>query len=293
MTTAPRRKRFTRGAAAPLRLTADDLALISAVARYRFLTSRHLQRLLPHRSGKKLIERLSLLFHHGYLDRPRAQLTYFATGGSTALVYGLGYAGARVLAARVGFPGDKLDWSWKNRSVGPLYIEHTLLIADFMVGLTCAARQLIDLSEGASLPLRVRLPELTSDLTVVPDRVFALTAADGRRKYFFLEADRATMPVTRSDLRQSSVLRKFRCYLAGGGRDNAFGQQLGIDNFRVLLVTSSQERIGSMLAVLKSLTGGKGSRQFLFTDENALHGSATPLDLVWIDGKGERVRLLD
>ena len=37
---------------------------------------------MPHRSTKKLLERLGALYHNGYLDRPRAQLDYYATAGS-------------------------------------------------------------------------------------------------------------------------------------------------------------------------------------------------------------------
>src|SRR5437016_5148952 len=49
-------------------------------------------------------------------------------------------------------------------------------------------------------------------LGVIPDRVFALEYADQydqmQRAYFFLEADRGTMPVTRHTLSQTSFYRK-------------------------------------------------------------------------------------
>ena len=49
---------------------------------------------------------------------------------------------------------------------------------------------------------------------VIPDRVFGLEFADGSRAWFWLEADRATMPVTRSNLDQSSFRRKLLTYEA-------------------------------------------------------------------------------
>ncbi|NJO35184.1 MAG: hypothetical protein HC869_20820 [Rhodospirillales bacterium] len=61
-----------------MRLTEDDLAIIRHIAKHRFLRSTHLIRLMPHRSYKKLVERLGALYHNGYLDRPRAQLDYYA-----------------------------------------------------------------------------------------------------------------------------------------------------------------------------------------------------------------------
>src|SRR5262249_34248488 len=72
-----RRQRFVRSGAKPLRLTADDVAVIEHLARHRFLRSTHLMQLFPHRAPKKLIERLGELYHAGYIDRPRAQIDYY------------------------------------------------------------------------------------------------------------------------------------------------------------------------------------------------------------------------
>src|SRR5712691_11958391 len=94
---ASRRARFQRDTPPPMRLTADDLALIRHVAKHRFLRSTHLIALLD-RPAKKLLERLAALYHNAYLDRPRAQLDYYATAGSAPFVYALGNKGAGVLA---------------------------------------------------------------------------------------------------------------------------------------------------------------------------------------------------
>src|ERR1019366_4406877 len=84
---ASRRARFRRDDPHPIRLTADDIAVIRHVGRHRFFRSTHLLRLLEQRSPKKLLERLGALYHNGYLDRPRAQLDYYATAGSAPIVY--------------------------------------------------------------------------------------------------------------------------------------------------------------------------------------------------------------
>jgi hypothetical protein len=47
-----------------------------------------------------------------------------------------------------------------------------------------------------------------------------------------------------------------------------------------------------MLEALKLITEGKGSSMFLFTDAAAL-AATNPLDLEWMSGKGELVRLTD
>ena len=305
---APRRKRFSRGTAPALRLTGDDAAIILHVAKHRFLNSRHIIGLMPHRSAKKLIERLGVLYHNGFLDRPRAQLTYYAAAGSAPMVYALGNCGAHVLAERTEFKSPRVDWTWKNRSIGRLFLEHTLMTADVMVGLACHVRQrtgitLIEPQQIAATALNqkrtpfsftARPQGFSMELTVVPDCVFGLDI-DGQRsaKYFFLEADRATMPVVRSDLNQTSMMRKFLAYVAGGGSQNAFGKQLGINNFRVLVVTTSTQRMTTMIEALKMATGGVGSRQFLFADHEAVRRAENLLDLEWLTGKGEHVRLIN
>jgi hypothetical protein len=48
---------------------------------------------------------------------------------------------------------------------------------------------------------------------IEPDSAFSLGfPAAGRRAYFLVEIDRGTMPVERSDITQSSMLRKFLAY---------------------------------------------------------------------------------
>ena len=283
-------------------LTDDDLAILRHVAKHRFLRSTHLIRLLAHRSDKKVTERLGVLYHNGLLDRPRAQLDYYATAGSRPMVYALGNRGADILTEIDGAERVKVDWTDKNRSVRRPFIEHTLLIADVMVALDVAARG----APGARLiPARDILaaaPQATRaksnpfalqihthhdgnsvDLCVIPDAGFGLEGVGRGRKYFFLEADRATMPAVRTNLAQTSMLRKFLAYAAGGGAAN----------LRVLTVTTSSERTHSMLSALHAATAGRGARQFLFTDQSALANAQDGLALPCIDGKGESVRLAD
>ena len=310
---SPRRARFSRDTPQPMRLTADDIAVIRHVAKHRFLRSTHIVQLFRGRSEKKLIERLGALYHNQYLDRPRAQLNYYATAGSSPMVYALGNAGARVLFETGAADQTSIDWTWKNRSAGRSFIEHTLLVAGCDVAVECATRERDDIVVLGAEQILANAPEATRkaknpfrlsvttkvngekvDLALVPDGVFGLDfLAERKRKYFFLEADRATMPVVRSNLEQTSVFRKLLAYVAGGGSGNAFGKHFGIGNFRVLFVTTSAERTATIIAALKTATNGEGSRQFLFTDRKAMQSSEDFLSLVWLTGKGEHVRLID
>ena len=67
---------------------------------------------------------------------------------------------------------------------------------------------------------------------------------------------------------------------------------LGLKNFRVLTVTTTKERVERMLSALDVITEGRGSNMFLFTDQGTLTTS-NPLDLEWLSGKRETVRLTD
>lgn len=296
-----------------MRLTDDDLALIRHIAKHRFLRSPHLLRLMPHRSEKKLIERLGALFHNGFLDRPRAQLDYYGTAGSSPMVYALGNRGAQVLAEIDGTDPASVDWTWKNRSAGRIFLAHTLMTADVMIAIESALRTRPDVLMIEPHRILANAPEPTrisdnpfkfkvrthqagtiAELSVIPDRVFGLDfTAERKRKYFFLEADRATMPVMRTNLLQTSIYRKFLAYGAGGGASNTFGKQIGIGSFRILTVTTSAERSATMIEALKQATRESGSRQFLFTDREALRAAPDVLALEWTSGKGDRVRLGD
>lgn len=132
------------------------------------------------------------------------------------------------------------------------------------------------------------------DLGVAPDRVFGLRFEDepegSNRAFFFLEADRASMPVARRGLRQTSVARKFLAY-AETWRQGLHTAHFGIKRFRVLTVTTAPERARHLLAANERLAGG-GSPIFLFADAASLLGG-NPLTYAWLNGLREGTRLID
>ena len=79
--------------------------------------------------------RLQWLFHHGYLERPRAQLQYYERSGSQTIAYGLGNkSGSRLQL-------NPAAWGEKNRGIGRMCLAHALLVSDVMVSLELACRQ--------------------------------------------------------------------------------------------------------------------------------------------------------
>jgi DNA-binding Lrp family transcriptional regulator len=230
--TSTRRPRFRRASEPPaFRLTDDDVVIIRQLARHRFLRSTHIAALVG-RSLDRTNDRLSRLFHAGYIDRPRAQLDYYPTAGSAPMAYALADRGARLLIDRDGIDFVNVEWSRKNRQAGRPFIEHQLEIVDFYVALQQAVARRAELrlihpdeivatfpdqsfSERNPFALRVRLSHqgTVHEIAVIPDLVFGLRFADGSRRCFMVEIDRGTMPIARNDIQQTSLDRKMRAYL--------------------------------------------------------------------------------
>src|SRR5882672_11553735 len=152
---SPRLPRFKRApVVALMQLTDRDLQIIQLVHRHRFLRSQHAVALVGG-SSQQLLRRLKLLYHHGYLERPRAQIDYYHHGGSRHIVYGLGNKGGSLLRREFGIVFPELSWGEKNRSVGRIFLEHALLVSHVMVTieLACRARWQVRLLSGDQLTL--------------------------------------------------------------------------------------------------------------------------------------------
>ena len=291
----------------PIQLTDRDRDIIRRVHRHRFLRSTHIVALIGG-SPQQLLRRLQLLYHHGYLERPRAQIDYYHRGGSRHIVYGVGSKGAAVLRQESNSALRNWNTSLENRGIGRLFLEHALLISDVMVGLELACRKSgsVRLLTGDQIPLpdrlrnhlepfrwRVTLPN-RQKLGIVPDQVFALEfmgQPPGRnRAFFFLEADRSTMPVTRQNLKQTSFYRKLLAYEATWTQ-GLHRSRFGFHRFRILTVTSSLRRVENIVACCQNLERGHGL--FLFADRDSL-AQTDPLAYDWKSGRPhETDRLLD
>jgi hypothetical protein len=142
--------------------------------------------------------------------------------------------------------------------------------------------------------LHAKLPDrgAVRDAVVIPDLVFGLELAGGARRNYMVEIDRGTMPVTRSDPEQTSIGRKMRVYLAAHAAKQ-HQRQFGWKNFRVLVVTTDQHRIGSMMDALRRLRGPRGAEPSLYLFATFADLSlANPLQNEWLDGSRRKVDLI-
>jgi len=315
--TKKRRKRFIRDPKVRLKLTGRDRDIIHWVYRHRCLSSEHIISLVEG-SGQGISRRLNLLFHSGYLDRPKRQI--MALGNNHHMVYGLGNKGANLLAAEFDLSVEAVDWSRKNRDAKEIFLEHTLMVSEILTTfrLACQKQKNVEFIEPERLIKRRQKPPTIKthalswrvnikkgkygqkrnlSFNMIPDSVFGLRIKkDNKNKetYFILEADRATMPIRRTNFFRSSFYKKMVGYLASYGNE-LFSEYFGFKKIRILTVTKSDERIKSMIQVNKDLHDmGKGYNLFLFT-KNELINIDNPEKVfkqIWINGQGKKYTIL-
>jgi hypothetical protein len=214
------------------------------------------------------------------------------------MAYGLGNKGAAWLKGQLSLPFHKLGW--KQKPFGRLFLEHALMVSDIMVALELACRKRPDvrLLSADDLHLPKRREPLQWKVVigrgircgVIPDRVFGLEF-NRQRCWYFLEADRATMPITRSDFEQTSYLRKLLAYEASWAQ-KIHERDFGIHRFRVLTVTTDSARARKMIEACQRLKQGRGL--FLFSNANTLQEQTDFFSIRWeVTRTGETARLLD
>jgi hypothetical protein len=300
-----RSKLFRRAAEKPAHeINERDMQLLRHIRRHRLIASDDLA-LLDGGSPQNVLRALRTLFDLGLVERPEAQKAHWFGTGQRTMIYGLSSKGVRLLHASE----DAEDLSEKNRRAGSIFIQHTAEIAAFMARaeVACAGREDVSLLTTAEIidaapevtrtarePLRMRgmTVERGRKLagSVIPDGLFGLVFPDETASYFMLEIDRGTMPVVRRGKDRTSFAHKISLYL-DIWKGKVHTSQFGFQAMRVLTVTPSRKRVETMVDAVHQLTAGKGSGLFLFTDRETL-GASNPLDVEWLTGKGETVRLL-
>ena len=186
----PRLKPFQRsGVADPLKLQPRDITLLRDVWEFRFLNTEQL--LALHEGGRRNIkQRLSLLFQHGYLDRPVIQKT--ARLVSSHIVYSLGRKGAETLAKNAEEREGILRRVRENEHTLPI-IAHSLMISQFRVCLMLALKSQSDVkltrwAQGNDL--KSALARRGANPSLVPDAFFVLETATHKYPCFWKPTER-------------------------------------------------------------------------------------------------------
>jgi hypothetical protein len=88
-------------------------------------------------------------------------------------------------------------------------------------------------------------------------------------RFFALEADRNTLPVTRSALQQTSYLRKVLAYRQISAQ-SIHKSHLGLPNLLVLTVTTNEPHMAHIMALVRELALEGKSKLFLFKTMGSL-----------------------
>ena len=283
-----------------IEITPRDVTLLAHLASLRFLTSEQLGR-LDGGSEQNVTRCLRALFDHGYVDQVGDPFVRRA--------YAITRKGAHLLQEHGHLVDPTVRWSLKNKRAGGRFIDHTLGIADVLIGMQVAYRRRGDVGFIPEHEIIANSPEATRKAreplrwtvlgakekfgvsSVVADGLFGLRRADGTASYFLLELDRGRMPNVRRNLEQTSIGRKLALYYEGW-KTNRHVELFGVKQLRIAIVTTSPARVEHMISAVKETTGGGGSNLFLFIDREHL-AAGNPIDGEWISGKGEVARLID
>ena len=315
--------KFTRdpNAVADKKLTARSLQIIAAIARYRFLPTSMLVRLID--GNEDVTHRhLQQLFHKGLINR----FAFPKTGGSNEFNYyldnpkSLGLLVEHGLAQKGELDIEEVRTNKEKAyykitegddSAGrALFLQHELMISrfHFMLELGCKRSEgkveLVTWRQGADLHNSVTDLETGELLPHRPDAFFTLRFPNERegqnRSNFFYEADRKTTNIPK-------MLKKLKAHFEFI-RQKKHQELYGIRRIRAVLVETLDTKwaeelrqasasicplplfsftASEIFAVEKPNPDRKGTLAlFLMRPEIVLHG-------VWVSTAGDRVLTLD
>ena len=257
----------------------DIEGIFRPLSRYRYLPADYVHAFAGG-SLDYLINRLGLLSREPncFVSRPHQQRAN-AGANHRRLIYELADKGWALMQER---------GAVRDRTRAPFNFAHELMTSQLMASVELGAREcavrlipwpeilrspnLPDATRAALKPYNIPVTA-TTDAGVISTHVVAdgqpfgiARAAGDKTVYFFcpgIEADCGTEPVDTSDFQRSSLYRKFVLYLAIEAQ-GIHRAHFGFPNLYVPFVTTNTARLVSMMKVLERLTGGAGSRTFLF-----------------------------
>jgi len=285
---AKRRSRMHRESTGKrIELTPRDLEIFRLLTRYRYLRSTFIHAFVGG-NKTKLIERLGHLYHEGgFLDRPGEQW-WSANARYQPVVYQITRRAEEVLRSCT---PCQMPTEARQPQVRPHpQFAHALMVCEILASIELATRHYPGLrfipwpeiiakapeaTRASENPFQIPVPigvlpgsSLSCGTTtyVVPDALFGLEyQTENKRsfRFFAVEADRASMPIVRNNLRQTSFRKKVLAYrgLAESGIDKA---HFGLPNLLVLTVTTNASHMKNIMSLIRELAHEGKSKLFLF-----------------------------
>ena len=130
---------------------------------------------------------------------------------------------------------------------------------------------------GRRLAVQIWAPLEGKEYAVIPDALFGIEYPDKGFRFFALEADRGTEPLTRKNYYQTSYKKKLLLYRSIVTL-RSHETHWKIPNLYVLNVTTSAERMENIKKLTLDLTGGRGNSVMLFKVHKGTAFSGPPAD---------------
>jgi len=264
--------------------TERDREIVAAVSTHRALTSDQLSLLFwgDLKANSRCRLRLRLLAEHGYLERHEQPVAL--SEGRRPLVYFLGKRGLAMAADVRGVPESAIDWKKEHNDVRWPFLEHLLATNEIRVRFEVAAPRAgftvlewLDDKTLSSQSIRDQFTVVRSggffQAAIGPDGYVSLLDPNGTTRHrAFIEADRATVPLGRWQDKVQRYLAYFRSAVFAD-------RYKATKPFRVLTVTTSDERLANMKRVTEE---AGGQTWFWFSTYAALADPADTLHrLTW------------
>lgn len=245
-----------------VRLNNRDFEILSLLYRYTLLDSKTLIAFIKPKNQKRFIERLSDLYHDGYLiDRPSQQWQSYRARYSP-ITYNLTSKGYNLTLERQFLPLRAILTNHERIETPNFQFQHALKINQAiaqteLVCLQTPVLRFVPLEEilnkrrekqptaSNALGLPVTIPRSRSNpglaikTEIIPDGLYGIEyEMEGRKKYrfFTLEVEHKS-PLTRRTLSQPSSLKKFLSYQAAIN-SQSFKATLGIPNLFPVFVAN-------------------------------------------------------
>ena len=229
-----------------IEITERDRAILNSVFEHRVLCERHIRWLyFSGKTARATQKRLKKLYDHGYLERFFIPTVLWgrAVNGSRVggCLYGLGKAGARLVAKQQSLPFRTVPSTPQQHVRGYARVEHNLMATDLVVSLTAAVQGLpvsATVTFVAEHQLRswARISTTPHQRLLVPDAAIHLRVG-GREGWFYVEIVRAG--VRGGNLALTSKLKRY----ADLHFARAFRTAFGHSPVRgVLVLTTSEVR---------------------------------------------------
>lgn len=267
-----------------LKITPQDIKIFKELYDHRMLRIDHVM-LLTGRSREALKRRLLRLTRHGYLSCKRRPFQKY--------IYALGKQAVYSLAEQGTAPKEMIEARIRHHELKDLFLDHFMMIVDFHVALTLAARAAslkITWKQGDELKDHVTasINGRAERLSVWPDAFVILEATSAPAAHpvsFCFEADRV-----RGSRRDRNKILAYLHYFQQGLHKRKYG----VDTFRVVRFTRTKERAANLCALTGEIIPAPAQKYYLFSslDDISLRQPLRILENIFITPHDRQRRAL-